>query len=217
MPKFSLNRKITSYTKIQKAIANVIRNKPLFFNWKRISTIDYLDIGCGPNSNKAFINLDFNWNPNIDICWDLSKKKRLPFPDNKFKGIYSEHCFEHITFDEFKWNMKEIHRILQTHGIFRLIMPDGELYLDIYNKRKAGSLQKMPYENGYITGMHRINGIFRNHGHKFIYDFQTVSMILKKVGFRNIYKEKYGIGKDKKLIRDTESRVIESLYVEGIK
>lgn len=113
--------------------------------------------------------------------------------------------------------MKEIYRVLKPNGVLRLIMPDGEIYLDIYQKRKNGEVVKMPYEDGYISTMHRINGIFRNHGHQFIYDFNTVELILKDCGFVEIKKEQFNRGRDKHLLRDTAYRSVESLYVEAAK
>jgi len=216
MTKFSFKRKLTDYTKVQAFIGTLIRGNSLFFKSKRIKKLDYLDIGCGVNTSPEFVNLDYFWNPKIDICWNLSRK-RLPFPDNRFDGIYSEHCFEHISYEHFRTNMKEIYRILKPGATFRLIMPDGEIYLDIYQRRKNGEDIEMPYEEEYISTIHRINGIFRNHGHKFIYDYGTIQIILKSVGFTKMSKEKFNVGADKKLLKDTAWREVESLYVEVVK
>jgi hypothetical protein len=72
----------------------------------------------------------------------------------------------------------------------------------------------MTYQESYISPMARINGIFRNHGHMFIYDFNTMSKILEAQGFVNIKKEKYKSGRKEELLLDNEWRAIESLYVE---
>jgi hypothetical protein len=65
--------------------------------------------------------------------------------------------------------------------------------------------------------MHRINGVFRNHGHLFIYDFDTFRILLEEVGFKNIVKQTFQVGKLQALLIDTESRRSESLYVEAEK
>jgi predicted SAM-dependent methyltransferase len=217
MANFSFKRNITDYAKVQVFISNIIRGKRLFMNKKRFAGLEYLDIGCGPNMSKEFVNLDYLWMPGIDICWDLTKDK-LPFEDNCFKGVFSEHCFEHIPFEDFQKNMKEIYRVMKPGGTFRLSMPDGEIYMDLYNRRKNGENIRLPYESEeYISPMHRINGIFRKYGHQFIYDFTTVEIILKDIGFKTITKETFNHGKDHMLLRDSEYRAIESLYVEAIK
>lgn len=209
-------RSFFSYTKVQKFISKCIRGKTLFISDKKLRDKEYLDVGCGPNIHKNFVNLEYDWTPGIDVCWDITKKP-YPFPDNRFAGIYSEHCFEHIPLQSFGENMKEFYRILKPNGVLRIIVPDGELYLDIYQRKKNGENVQMPYEENYISPMARINGIFRNHGHQFIYDFDTMQKILEKTGFREIKKCSFMKGRDANLLHDTPYREIESLYVEAIK
>ena len=214
--KFSFDRKITSYTKVQTVISDLIRCKPAFIKRKRIEGLALLNVGCGPFPDKSFINLDYCWTPEIDICWDITRKP-YPIESASMDGIYTEHCLEHIRFKDFEYNMHEFFRLLKPGGNLRIIMPDGEIYLDIYQRRKNGEQIRMPHEETYLTPMARINGIFRNHGHQFIYDFDTVKKLLEKAGFKDIKKETYLHGRDKRLLIDTESRAIESLYVEATK
>jgi len=204
---------IPIYSRVGKFISSIIRNRKIFFSWKRINKLEYLNVGCGDNTHENFINLDYFWSQKVDICMDITKKK-YPIKDNSLKGIYSEHCIEHISFQHFEQNIKEFYRMLKPGGVLRIITPDGEIYLDIYERRKKGENLRMPYEDGFITGMARINGIFRNHGHKFIHDFETIYKILEQTGFKNIKREKFKSGRDENLLMDTEYRAIESLYVE---
>lgn len=94
--------------------------------------------------------------------------------------------------------------MLKSRGTLRIIMPDGELYLDIYQDRKNGGKKEMPFEEGNDTPMARINGIFRNHGHLFIYDFQTVANVLKGIGFVEIKKQSYQMGRMPALLIDPD-------------
>lgn len=214
--KISLDRKITSYSKVQIQLSAVYRCRTAFINHKRIKGLTLLNVGCGPYPHKSFINLDYSWTPDIDICWDITRKP-YPIESSSLEGIYTEHCLEHIGFDDFEKNMKEFLRMLKPGGTIRIIMPDGEIYMDIYQRRKQGEKIQLPYEEGYLTPMARINGIFRNHGHRFIYDFETVKKILEQAGFKDIKKETYLHGRDKRLLIDTDWRAIESLYVEATK
>jgi predicted SAM-dependent methyltransferase len=216
MTKLSFKRKITDYTKVRLAISMLAHGKKMFIKSNHIKNLEYLDIGCGPNTNEDFINLDYLWSSEIDVTWDLTKND-LPFTDNSLKGVFSEHCFEHIPLESFKKTMKSIFRILKKDGTLRIVVPDGEIYIDAYVKKRNGENVKMPYEGGAMTDMHRINQIFRDHGHQFIYDFYTIKLILEEIGFNNVRKEKYKIGRDNKLLLDTEFRAIESLYVEASK
>ena len=213
---FTPGRKFTSYSKVQGIISKIIRCQPFFIRRKRIENLKLLNVGCGPNPNADYINLDYGWTPDIDICWDITDKP-YPLQNASLEGIYTEHCLEHIGLADFEKNIREYYRLLAPGGTVRIIMPDGELYFDIYNKRKSGAIVKMPHEEGYISPMARINGLFRNHGHQFIYDFDTVKLILERAGFRDIKKETFKHGRDARLLIDTEWRSDESLYAEASK
>jgi len=216
MSKINFNRKLTSYAKVQAFIAAIVRGRAAFNKVKKNRTHKLLNIGCGTYPKPEFINLDYNWNPNIDICWDITKKG-YPFQANSLEGIYTEHCLEHIEMKDTLENFREFHRMLKAGGTARIVVPDGEIYLDIYQRRKQGANELLPYEEGYISPMARINGIFRGHGHRFIYDYETMKKLLEQAGFTNIKKCTYRTGSDQRLLIDQDWRAIESLYVEAIK
>jgi predicted SAM-dependent methyltransferase len=214
--RFSFKRKLTSYNKVQVFASAFIRSSPLFIRRRRIKDLRLLNVGCGSNTEAQFVNLDYQWSPQVDICWDITRKP-YPIESASLEGIYTEHCLEHIGLTECERNLEEFYRMLKPGGNLRIVVPDGELYLDIYERRKKGESVLLPYENGYITPMARINGIFRDFGHQFIYDFATVKKLLEKTGFRDVKKESFRKGRDQRLLVDTEARAIESLYVEATK
>lgn len=195
-------------------ISRVKRGITIFNHTAKTGKSNLLNIGCGPYSRPEFINLDYLWEPGIDVCWDIAKKC-YPFANSSLEGIFTEHCLEHIEMKEALANFKEFFRMLKPGCIARIVVPDCELYIDIYEMRKRGSKVRMPYEDGYITPMARINGIFRNHGHKFIYDFDTIKNLLNQAGFSKITKHSFGEGNDKRLLVEQEWRAVESLYVEA--
>jgi len=67
----------------------------------------------------------------------------------------------------------------------------------------------------FVTPMISVNRIFRDHGHQFIWDYETLRLALLRAGFANVKKRAFGEGADPKLLRDTPSRQVESLYVEA--
>lgn len=214
--RLSLKRGITSYGKVQSFISALIRGREAFVSKKNISSHVLLNVGCGTNTNPEFINLDYHWMKSIDICWDITKKP-YPIPDGHLEGIYTEHCLEHIPLTAFQFNIKEFYRMLKPGGTVRIVMPDGELYFDLYQRKKNGENVQMPHEENYITPMARINGLFRNYGHQFIHDFATVKTILEQAGFKDIVKTSYRNGRDPRLLIDMEWRRDESLYVEAVR
>src|SRR5579863_148355 len=60
-----------------------------------------LNIGCGTDYKKGWINIDNNSDENIkklDLNWDL--RNPLPFKDNSVDFIFNEHFIEHLTVEE---------------------------------------------------------------------------------------------------------------------
>jgi hypothetical protein len=55
-----------------------------------------------------------------------------------------------------------------------------------------------------------------DHGHRFIYDFDSRKEALLSVGFREVQRASFHKGLDPVLLIDQEHRAVESLYVEGI-
>jgi predicted SAM-dependent methyltransferase len=209
-------RSFTSYTKVQIAIGALIRGRSMFVHPNKFSELKYLDVGCGPFVNTdTFVNLDYEWRPGVQVCWNL--QQLLPFPDTRFQGIFTEHCLEHLSLEDGARVIAEFHRVLMPGGRVRIVVPDGELYFDFYKRQKAGETVKMPFQEFYISPMARINGLFRNHGHQFIYDFDTFEVLLSKAGFKEIRKCAYKTGIDPVLLKDSEYRSNESLYVEAVK
>jgi predicted SAM-dependent methyltransferase len=187
----------------------------------------YLNVGCGTNIKEGFLNLDYNWRPGIDICWDIRKK--LPLPDNFLQGIFAEHCLEHITYFECVAFLKEAYRTLLPGGTIRIVVPDGGLYIHLYQRSQIGEVVEFPYvekeglddkvEDSLIcfTPMMAINRIFRGYGHQFAYDYETLSAILTHAGFTDMQRVSFMVGRDEVLLIDSEVRRPQSLYVEATK
>ena len=214
--KISLRRPLTDYSKIQIYLINpILRNNPLQKISRKLRGKEYLNVGCGENIKQGFINLDYHWRPGIDLCWDIRKK--LPFSDKSIKGIYSEHCLEHFSMNECLRILIDFKRILKSNGIIRIVVPDAELYLDLYQENKLGKELPFPYPATDCdkTDMMYVNDVFRSYGHQYAYDALTLTKLLKKAGFVNIQKKSFMNGRDRKLLIDTEYRSVSSLYMEA--
>ena len=214
------DRPLTSYSKVQQVVAPLLRNRHFQID-KEIEQKEYLDVGCGPNTHGHFINLDYSWHPDIDICWDVTKG--LPLNDRSVSGVFTEHCLEHLSFEAVDFVLSEFYRVLKPEGALRIVVPDGELYLTRYTELvNGGEGASLPYSEGdeyegIYSPIMSVNRIFRCHGHQFIYDFATFRQLLKKNRFTQIEKKSYQSGRDPELLIDTESRAVESLYVEATK
>lgn len=217
--RISFGRSIWSYSKVQKLVSPMIRDRKAFMNRKKRGLI--LDVGSGSKTHVQNINLDYDWRPGIDVCCDITKG--LPFEDEYVAGIFTEHCIEHIRFDDTLFILDEFRRVMAAGSWFRIVVPNLEIYIDHYDAfRRAGELS-MPYwqndkrADGIYSPALSINRIFYDHQHRFIYDFAILRIMLEKVGFANITKMRFGRSHDARLLLDLPNREIESLYVEAQK
>ncbi|MDJ0617253.1 MAG: methyltransferase domain-containing protein [Calothrix sp. MO_192.B10] len=218
--KLSMQRPISDYAKIQKLWGNLIRGHKIQLLNKALRNKKYLNVGCGSNIDKRFINLDFNWRPGIDLCWDITSG--MPIQDNSLTGIYTEHCLEHISYLDCLKTLSNFFKLLKSQGTLRIVVPDAELYLNLYVKGKDNKNLRFPYgqpayelSDTQETPMMVVNSIFRGHGHEFVYDYHTLHQMLAKQGFVNIKKESFRCGRDTNLLVDSQLRACESLYVEA--
>jgi ubiquinone/menaquinone biosynthesis C-methylase UbiE len=168
--------------------------------------------------------LDYLWHPSIDLCWDITKG--LPFPDSSIGGIFTEHCLEHFPLPVAVKILEEFRRVLCPGGAVRVVVPDAQLYLDIYVRQIAGDTKEsFPYQEketfrGISSPILSVNRIFYHDrgslfGHWFIYDAKFLSQLLRHCGFDWAEQATFRQGVSKELLIDAESRKCESLYVEA--
>jgi predicted SAM-dependent methyltransferase len=204
---------------LRTAVSRVLRDRSWGRRSDRIAGKRYLDIGTGARTHAEFVNLDYEWWPGVDICCDVTKG--IPLPSASMIGVYSEHCVEHLELPHADALFGEIFRVLEPGGTFRLIVPDGELYARQYVGRLDGTdTRPFPHEDvdglGDIkTPIMSVNRIFTQWGHRFIYDFETVSELLAHHGFSEITRQSFRVGRDPVLLQDDEYHEPESMYVEA--
>jgi SAM-dependent methyltransferase len=79
-----------------------------------------LNLGCGRNKKKGYINIDILKRYNPDKIINLDKFP-WPFKDNSIDEVYLSHVLEHMV-DSNKV-MQEIHRILKSKGKAVIVVP----------------------------------------------------------------------------------------------
>ena len=188
-----------------------------------------LHLGCGPNFKEGWLNAD-KFDSRADIY--LNAYHRMPFSDQTFFYLYSEHTLEHLKITKVKFFLEECLRILKPGGIFRITVPDLELlakkyvekdktffepYLQKYEpKRKSGKAKYwMVRSPGGI-----INTLATRHffHHRWFYDFETLSACAKEVGFKDCLRKSFNQTEANVLKNmDRQERAHETLYVELIK
>jgi predicted SAM-dependent methyltransferase len=188
-----------------------------------------VNVGCGTNVADGYVNIDLVSDPRV-FFWDC--RKSLPFDDESVDVIFSEHVVEHFEYpSQSSIFLKECHRCLKKDGVVRIVVPDGGLYLSLFNLPSWEELVRVrpliESKDGYTdrwlpatykTKMEFINAVFRQGTeHKFIYDFETLERHMKDCGFADVRRQKFGVTGSPYDPLDSEERRLESLYVEGLK
>lgn len=178
-----------------------------------------LNVGCGTDYKKGWINIDNNSDDNIeklDLNWDL--RNPLPYDDDSVDFIFNEHFIEHLTVEEGQAAIRDFMRVLKPGGIMRIATPDLEVTVDKYVNvpiEKDPVIKK--YKMDYIkTRAERINIGFRAWGHKWIYDYEELERRLKEAGCKNIKRQKLRQSSSKDL-ENLETRDESTLIVEVTK
>jgi predicted SAM-dependent methyltransferase len=171
-----------------------------------------LNIGCGPNCKKGWVNIDLSWQADLQL--DL--REALPFEDNSVAEIYSEHFLEHLEYpSEVRRFLQESWRVLQPGGVFSVGVPDCEWPVKSYaagDDEWFAVSRKLWHPAWCNTRMHNLNYLFRQTGdHKYAYDFETLSQVLEQAGFTQITRRAYNPG------QDSPERQWATLYVDACK
>jgi predicted SAM-dependent methyltransferase len=95
--------------------------------------LNYLNLGCGLNFHKEWINVDMTSNSPYVISHNLLKK--FPFHNNRFDVIYNSHVLEHFPKEKASNFVRECFRVLKPGGIMRVCVPDLENIVNEYLKQ----------------------------------------------------------------------------------
>jgi len=177
----------------------------------------FLNLGSGPRgiASNDWINVDGWIDRNVHLAIDLNRP--LPFDDNSFAGIFSEHVFEHFDLDQGESILRECLRVLKPGGSLRLIVPDGEKILRTYLENPAELISRRGNSNPHAIDA--VNSYFRQrYEHQYIYDWPMLKHQLEETGFEQIRRVdfKQAIASNQ-IVLDDSKYAWESLYVEAVK
>jgi predicted SAM-dependent methyltransferase len=193
-------------------------NSPTPEDWVNIDSSFNAKLATRPKLRKFLYRIgiipkrlyELPWPTNITI---IDVRKPLPFRDDSVKYIYTSHLLEHLYKEDAENLLKECYRILQIGGVIRIIVPDLLSKVSEYNKRTEeianykGLQEYTPPADMFLEGL----GMFEKAGeyvpfwirlirkiqsdkniHKWMYDLNSLSRRLEKIGFADIRRKEYG-------------------------
>jgi predicted SAM-dependent methyltransferase len=207
----------------------------------------YVNFGCGLNVHDEFINFDSSpslFIKRLPLIGFLLKNKMpqfpqlvkygniskgLPIENESIDGIYSSHVIEHLSFDDSIKCFNNCYAYLKPNGIFRCVLPNFEALVNFYIEEK--SIGNLNAANDFLTysflgkkGTSKslfsfVKDYFSGANHLWMWDFESLSQELKKVGFKEIYKSQFNNSIDKHFNKiEIESRYLfDALCIEAIK
>jgi predicted SAM-dependent methyltransferase len=173
-----------------------------------------LHLGCADNYLPGWINVDLaRPGRRLDLRWDV--RRGLPFPDGICRAIFAEHLLEHLDVLEGITLIGECLRVLWPAGILRIGVPDLARYVSSYEcgdflrERDGGRL-------GSPTRALALGEIFFMHGHRSMYDGETLALMCLEAGFEGAQTFEFGLG-SLQPSPDSAHRRGETLYLEAQK
>lgn len=152
---------------------------------------DKIHYGCGKNIIKDWLNVDgFDpaSYPDGTIDAEIAKQiypvdltSRHPFADNSFKFGFSEDFLEHLDQSESLIFLSECYRTFAKGGVLRLSFPDLRNVLRRHYRSSD-------YEGANIGR----NEAYTMWSHKHFYCFESLELVSKHIGFREIAAALFG-------------------------
>lgn len=159
-------------------------------------------IGSASHPLSEWINVDVGGGDlMIDVNWGL------PLGDESTSHIYCAHLLEHLRYhDQAPRFLREAHRILQPDGVIRLVVPDVRRLLRAYASEDAEFFVDRSRFYGIgdaftSAGVATLDYILMFCGagpqqhlsfnHKFGYDLETLSRLLRLAGFSSVEVSSY--------------------------
>lgn len=170
-----------------------------------------LHLGSGNERKEDWVNVDLAGYP-VDVAWNLAQP--LPLPDGSADGVFHEHLLEHLTLSEGLALAEESYRLLRPGGVLRIGVPDAGEGIRSYSEEPSGFLERV--RPGCPTPLLALEAIFYYPGHKTMYDFETLELLLSAAGFERPERRAFGeSGLDP--VPDSPHRREETLYVEAVR
>ena len=167
-----------------------------------------LHLGCGATRLDGWVNVD-RVGSRADLYWDLGRP--LPFPAGSASAVFLEHVLEHFELSDAARLVRDCRRVLAPGGVIRVGVPDFGRYARSYAGDQSWIAAVRP---GRPTPFLAMAEVANRHGHRSIWDAETLVHLLVDAGFRDVAERAFS---DSAIVPppDSAARAPETLYVEA--
>lgn len=158
--------------------------RQFLYTWRRFKTPVipknsdgkvFINVGCGFDTSKEFINVDVLPLPHIHHIANISDLGM--FSNDSADLVYASHVLEHIPRKDLRATLKEWRRVLKKGATLRLSVPDFDNLVDSYiaegrdvDRVRDNILgQDPPYDNHYT-----------------LWNMKSMKRVLEEAGFANV-------------------------------
>jgi predicted SAM-dependent methyltransferase len=158
-----------------------------------------LQVGAGLVNRDGWLNTDIG--PRARYWLDIGKA--FPFPNHSVTQIFSEHVIEHVDLPVVENFLREAVRVLVPGGAIRILTPDAETHAREYLARSARAQALV--DRSARLGWHSrhpvdiLNLTFHAHGHRYIWDEESLRDALLAAGFSAVQRHHIGHSPDAEL------------------
>ena len=162
-----------------------------------------LNLGCGRDHRDGYCNIDALSAVDPDLVHDLLNP--LPFKDSSIVEVMAQDILEHFIYDDCKFVISEIARVLQVGGVLRVRVPNVDAIIEHFD-------EDPDVRNIFLYGStsHRTDsGVFGAHKIGFTkkrliaelgaFDLQLESIVTVDTNFEAVFRKKEA-QKSKKLL-----------------
>jgi predicted SAM-dependent methyltransferase len=188
-----------------------------------------LHIGGGWRRLGGWLNTDIELVPDV---MRMDATELFPFSDKIFHYVYTEHMIEHVPYLKGAYMLRECHRVMREGGVIRIVTPDLAAILGLYRSDLRADQQEyltwfcktFVRQECPFSAAAAINAMFRQWGHQFLYDEETLRETMRAAGFRSV--ERFALGESRHFdLQNVENQErypagllnFESVALEGLK
>lgn len=166
--------------------------------FKYVPTLKHrkLHFGCGRRRVEGWLNVDL-----LDSDWNVDLCAKLPWADGVFDAVVGQQVIEHLDIEEaLNGLLSELSRVMVPGGTLWLSCPDIKKICLAYSTDKGCSILESrikrypPAWLGRLPSQQIFNELFNQGGeHKNLFDFEFLSFLLQRAGFRDCTEESESI------------------------